>query len=293
MEGRLIAPLLLVLALAPAGGLDGALRSSPSRSLSEAIVAASEGARVIVLGERDREASGHGLFLELVRVLRDRGERVLVGLEISSSRQPALDKAVGGLRAYTGLAHPIIDGPSYRALLRGLGEMRASAAHRLGIAAVDGVFPARETRDEQMARSVLEALDGGRWERVALLVGNLHALKAIPWSAEVPDSPRKLSQILGERGVRVASYIQEGSAEHAAPALLVSPSPGVEGAVRRLWAGLNTREGARRSLAATAVDGLVAWPGPAGKRQRDRKDDERPGTSGAFTHFRRARESDQ
>lgn len=73
--------------------------------------------QVLVLGETHQKPESSVLFLDLVTQLIAQGERVLVGLEVSAAQQDALDAVLVGNRTPEGIAHPIIDSPSFQNML--------------------------------------------------------------------------------------------------------------------------------------------------------------------------------
>ncbi len=195
-------------------------------SPAERLVEAAGPARVVLVGERHRQPAGHRLFVRVVAGYLDRGERVAAGLEIPADRQERLDAAVAGTGPAGGVAPVVVDGPSYRTLLGRLGGLARQHPGRLAVLALDAPAGPGAARDRTMASGVLDALARGT-DRVVVLVGNLHALKA------APGAPT-LGGLLVEAGVAVASVVAGpggGSWRWAGPA-----EPEAARLVASLWA---------------------------------------------------------
>ncbi len=246
--------LVVLLAAALASGdptAAGAVTPPPELS------AVARSSRVVLLGERHGEPASHALFLALVRDAVAAGERVWVGLEIPGDRQEELDRAVAGERRGTALAHPLVDAPSYGALVRALGRLGGA----LTVRAIDAPTTGDTPRDRHMAREVAAADADGAVDRVLVLVGNLHALRSIPWAAEAAPSGPKLAGLLAAEGVALASILQAfppSCGRGLRPTFAAPGRPAAVAAVRALWDVLHT-EPAGDDRAATAADGAVAW----------------------------------
>ncbi|MBE0616567.1 MAG: hypothetical protein IH608_01395, partial [Proteobacteria bacterium] len=121
-------------------------------------------------------------------------------------------------------------------------------------------------RDEVMARRIQGALGSAGFDRIVVLVGNVHALKKIPWVSGAGDWPtEKLAGRLAAEGVPVVSVVQwfpEGCAVPWVPTYREAGSPEADAAVERLWGLLNTAPSSRGTRAA-AADGAVEWACPS------------------------------
>lgn len=257
---------LFVLALAAfgwawwGGGAAGRTTVPDPSPFAQEVLAACDAASIVVVGERHRQAASHRFFLELVERLAARGERVSVGLEIPSDRQRELEGALRGRRSPAGVAHPIIDSTSYQELIRGLGALIGTLP--VAVYAIDAPRGGSGDRDAAMAARI-GALAAGGCDRVLVLVGNLHALKTIPWARRVRPRPEKLAELLADAGLSVASVIQSFPGDCAGggrlPAFHPAGEAGATGAVRDLWAQLNTDPTRVASLAPLAADGVISW----------------------------------
>lgn len=256
----LLAFVVAALGLGPslAAGSGGPGKPSP---LIPQVLQAFTDVSVLIVGERHREGDSHELFYELVATLVSRDERVLVGLEIAADRQGDLDAFLSGQGRPDGLVHPIIDSPSYRELIRRLGDLAVSSGDRLRVMAVDAPQFASLDRDGEMAIRIQEALGSGTYDRAMVLAGNLHALKAIPWSPQVPEPPGRLAQVLERSGIPVASLVQ-GFRDGCPPRRAVfypGTHPRAAEAVWRQWGALNTDPSSADALTPHAVDGAILW----------------------------------
>ncbi len=215
---------------------------------AERVVEAAGPAHVVLVGERHRRPAGHRLFARVVAGYLDRGERVVAGLEIPADRQERLDAATAGTGPAGGVAPSVVDGPSYQALLGRLGELARQHPGRLEVLALDAPAGRSAVRDRAMADGVLDALARGA-DRVAVLVGNLHALKT------APGTPT-LGSLLLEAGVSVASVVTgpgAGPWQWAGPA-----APETARRVNTLWA---LRAGEPPAAPPSrAVDGVLLAP---------------------------------
>ncbi len=79
--------------------------------------------QVLVLGETHKQPESQALFFDLVKSLLLRGERILVGLEITAGKQDALDAVLAGRQTPEGLAPSMIDSPFYHTMLLALAQM--------------------------------------------------------------------------------------------------------------------------------------------------------------------------
>jgi hypothetical protein len=246
----LAAAAALVSAPAPCWG------SATPAGVAQEIAKAYGDAAVVLVGERHGESRSHAFFADLVEALAARGGRLLVGLELPSDRSEDLRAALEGIECPD---FPVVDGPSYRELLFSLGRM---APGRVAVEAVDAGAGAAEPRDELMAHRIAAALEIGGYDQVVALVGNLHALKTIPWaqSARPPPGDR-LAGILRTRGLQVASLVQ-WLPQHcpASPASEFhrAGTPQADAVVEALWGMLNTRPPGPGS-AASAIDAALVW----------------------------------
>ena len=151
--------------------------------------------RYLVVGELHGTAETPAVFAELVcAVARERGGRLLVGLEFQEDARPAFESYVasrgtaadrsalleesGWLDSARG---PYPDGRTSEAMLRMVERLRVLRAAGLAISVTTFRRPVRVVSDSQtpyemdMADSLRDAFDAGAYDTVIVLVGGVHA----------------------------------------------------------------------------------------------------------------------
>lgn len=213
----------------------------------------------MILGERHQRPEGRELFYEIVKTLLERDESVLVALEIPAERQAELDKAFAGKRSLQNIASPIIETPSFIRMLKKLRALGVQSG-KLKVVAIDSLSG---DRDLKMAEKIKAEMSGGRWDRAVVLVGNIHALKVIPWAGEFASGGMKLAGILDAR-MDVASFVQgyadTCSAASSTAAFYPIDHDRAAEKILRLWQGMNTTVlTGQMPEKLGAVDGVVEW----------------------------------
>lgn len=131
------------------------------------------------------------------------GETILVGLEIPSSTQPAVDaflasdggaQAVEALLAHEHWQREYQDGRSSAAMLDLLEGIRGyrKAGLKIEVRAIDpGRYDSPNDRDAGMASTLSESIESIHPAQTLVLVGNVHSrsLKGYPWNAEADFMP--------------------------------------------------------------------------------------------------------
>lgn len=171
----------------------------------------------LLLGERHRRPESVRLFLEVVQGLSARGTCPVIGLEISETEQPALNRLAAGDTTADAIRVPgVIDHPAYRELLAALAEIPRTGCARL--LAIDGGPASNAPRPAVMFRHVAPYA-GVR--PVVVLVGNIHTLKRIGWLPSVPPRVRapELGEQLAEAGIPWVSVLQHWPGGCAGPRL--------------------------------------------------------------------------
>ena len=110
---------------------------------------------------------------------------------------------------------PVVGHPAYKEMLRELGMLKAKGAP-LHIRAIDAP-PSVKDRDGTMCCNVFVALDSGQYDRLVVLVGNIHGIKRIVWAPEVSHNPQYLAGRLIQEGVKVFMVIQYWGEETEQP----------------------------------------------------------------------------
>ena len=244
---------LLMLALATPVQAEPAIADVASRILSLC-----GACQALLVGERHQQAESPALFIQLVARLVERGERIVVGLEIPATRQDALDAVVAGARGPAGIAHPIIDSPAFQRLLMDLAGLTQTYSGLVTVAAIDDTESQRP-RDEAMAAHIQRHLASGEVARVVALVGNLHTIRMIQWDKDAGRQPPYLAERLLHADIAVTSVMQdfgESCAQPRRPAFyLIEEGPGLEAIGRQLGVlNHHANMDKRRSS-----DGMVIW----------------------------------
>ena len=165
------------------------------------IIELSEDSSVLILGEYQGNPESQKLTVALVKGLIHRENKFFFGLEIPSTSQNDLEKIlVGEEPVCEEFISPIVDHPAYKEMLRELGMLQAKGVP-LHIRAIDAP-PSVQDRDGTMCRNVLVALDSGQYDRLVILVGNIHGIKHIVWAPEVSHNHQYLTGRLIQEGVK-------------------------------------------------------------------------------------------
>lgn len=182
-------------------GRTGGPTTSPRLIPCDGAIPGSEAltAPLVLVGEMHGSAEIPAAFGDLVchALQRRPGETILVGLEIFSSAQGAIDAFLasdGGATARAALLEHEFwrreyqDGRSSRAMLALLDELRShgAAGGRLAVRAFDAPrYDSPSDRDASMANTLSAAMDALRPAQTLVLVGNVHSrtLEGYPWDA--------------------------------------------------------------------------------------------------------------
>ncbi len=214
--------------------------------------------QVLMIGETHQKPESPVLFIDLVTQLIAKGERVLVGLEVSAAQQDALDAVLVGKRTPEGLAHPIIDSPSFQKMLVELSVLYRTHGPLITLAAIYARDHER-VRDAAMARHIRTRLASGPFDRIVVLVGNLHTIRKMRWTEDAGRKTPFLAERLVDAGVQLTSVMQDLDAECGGlkhPIFYpVSDRKGLE-AVRRQVDKMKHDSAMDRWQAA---DGVVVW----------------------------------
>lgn len=225
---------------------------------ADAVISLSKDASVLILGERHRQPEGHDLFFEMISAVLKRGERVLVGLEIPFQLQSELEKAFSGEISFSNIANHVIESPSYIQMLEKLKALNTDS-QRLKIIAMDSLSG---DRDLKMAERIEAEMTENSWDRALILVGNLHALKNIPWSENIASGMMNLAEILNKR-TNVLSVVQIYS--HAClgprrPYFYPIEQKKAAVGILNIWQGLNTVQlNLKMPAEMNAADAVMEW----------------------------------
>jgi hypothetical protein len=220
------------------------------------IIESSEDSSVLILGEKHRNPESHKLTETFVKSLIHRGNKVFLGVEIPSSSQDDLERVLVGQEPLCEeFISPIVDHPVYREMLRELGMLKVNG-DPLHIRAIDAP-PSVKDRDGAMWSNVLVALDGGQYDRLVLLVGNIHGIKRIVWAPEVSHNRQYLAGRLIQEGVKVFTVMQYWADKTEQPRLISTTTP--QGAALAMKVIDPVNHGAKMT-GGDAADAIVVWP---------------------------------
>jgi hypothetical protein len=108
-----------------------------------------------------------------------------------------------------------------------------------------------------MCRSVLVALDSGRYDSVVVLVGNIHGIKSIAWAPEVSHNLQYLAGRLIQEGVKVFTVMQYWGEETEQPRLISTTTPQGEVLAMKVMDPVNHGV---NMIGGDAADAVVLWP---------------------------------
>lgn len=159
---------------------------------------ASRNTRYVVFGELHGTEQAPDMFGSVACALAGKGERVLVSLEIDSRENPALqsawalphDRFEAAIVRDLGIWKQGRDGRSSVAMLAMIVRLHAAKSHgaKIDVVAFNGArdevqharfasLPGQGPHDAAQAENIRLAADGGNYDRVLVLVGNVHARK--------------------------------------------------------------------------------------------------------------------
>lgn len=156
----------------------------------------------MLLGETHHEPDSQMIFLHLVRHFVEKGERVYVGLEIPTDKQTQLDDALAGGKDFSFIS-PIILHDQYEEMIHILGGMGGDVTVR----AIDA-SKSELTRDTAMSRNILSAVSSGKYDKILVLVGNVHVIENIQWHKDITSSHKYFAGHLIEVGLNPCSIQQ-------------------------------------------------------------------------------------
>ena len=216
----------------------------------------SKDSSVLILGEKHGNPESQKLTVALVKGLIHQGNKVFLGLEIPSSSQDDLERVlVGEEPLCQEFISPIVDHPAYKEMLREQGMLKAKGVP-LHIRAIDAP-PSVKDRDGTMCCNVLVALDSGKYDRLVVLVDNIHSIKHIEWAPEVSHNPQYLAGRLIQEGVKVFTVMQYWGEGTEQPKLISTTTP--EGEVLAMKVMDPVNHGVNM-IGGDVADAVVVWP---------------------------------
>ena len=184
------------------------------------------------------------------------GNRIFLGLEIPSSSQDDLERVLAGQKpVYEEFISPVVDYPAYREMLIELGKLKEKRA-LLDIRAIDAPGGVKD-RDGAMCRNILVAINSGQYDRLVILVGNIHGIKHIVWAPEVSHNLQYLAGRLIQEGVKVFTVMQCWGEETEQPKLIGTATP--QGAALAMKV-IDVVNHAVKMTGDDVADTVVVWP---------------------------------
>jgi hypothetical protein len=143
-------------------------------------------------------------------------------------------------------------------MLLALSQLHQAQSNRLTVVALDDLETSTH-RDAALAAHLQHHLATGQYDRVVVLVGNLHAVRRMHWAEDAGQQAVYLAERLVTAGFRVTSVMQDGDAEchhQRQPTVYAPEEPcGLEAVQRRLQVVKSHPEMDVRK----SVDGIVVW----------------------------------
>jgi len=154
------------------------------------------------------------LFLDLVWHYVEQSERVYIGLEIPAEKQTQLNDALAGGSDFSFIS-PIILHDQYKEMIHALGDMEGD----ITVQAIDA-GEVEPVRDAAMSRNILSAVSSGKYDKILVLVGNVHVIKNIQWHKDKTSTGKYLAGHLLEAGINPCSVQQLFRVKRGTPILV-------------------------------------------------------------------------
>jgi hypothetical protein len=166
---------------------------------------------IVLLGTRHKQTVILSFISELMTALH-KPKVTYIGLEITSDQQDDINEFIN---TGTGLSdiqtHQQIDCPEYRNLFNVLGNLKPNKRPTpIAIDLPKSKYNESISRDEWMARSILEIFKKNQNAKILIIVGNIHILKKLDWQDHVPNPHKSIRQYLieGRSDLRIFSIGQ-------------------------------------------------------------------------------------
>ena len=169
---------------------------------TEAIATLCRDRTLILLGETHHESDSQILFLDLVQHYVEQSDRVYVGLEIPADKQTQLNNVLAGGNDFSFIS-PIILHDQYKEMIHSLGGMEGD----ITVQAIDA-SEVEPVRDAAMSKNILSAVSSGKYDKILVLVGNVHVIKNIQWHNDITRTGKYLAGHLLEAGINACSVQQ-------------------------------------------------------------------------------------
>jgi len=213
---------------------------------------------ITIIGETHKKVESVQLFESLALATIKNHQCVVIGLEIASDQQSALDAIMQGRAAVDEIAlWPPIDHPPYRRMIEHFTEHKRQG-QCIRVVAIDSGVNNPIDRDVWMARLLMEQPEN---TPVLVLLGCLHTLKRVDWLNTTGRA--SVAELLTRWGYRVNSYPQRWLSDNCANGdmqkgrFVKAESPQALTILNdSLMALINAKP---HHSAVDAVDGFVVW----------------------------------
>ena len=166
---------------------------------------------ITIIGETHKKVESVHLFESLALATIQNHQCVVIGLEIASDQQTALDAVMQTRAAVDEIAlWPALDHPAYRRMIEHFAEHKRQG-QCIKVVAIDSGVNNPVDRDLWMALSLAEHAGN---TPVLVLLGALHTLKRVGWLNTAGRA--SVAEILTRWGYRVNSYPQRWLSDNCA-----------------------------------------------------------------------------
>lgn len=211
---------------------------------------------ITIIGENHKKVESVELFQNLVLDVIRNDQCVVIGLEIASDQQAALNAIMQGRASASDIAlWPAIDYPTYRRMIETFAEFKRQG-QCITLVAIDSGTDNIIDRDLWMALSLAEQSNNAP---ILVLLGALHTLKRVDWK-HAYGRP-SVAEILAARGFSVNSYPQRWFPDKCAGnrigAFVSDKSPQALATLNNsLMSLINAK---RHRSVSGVVDGFIVW----------------------------------
>jgi len=213
---------------------------------------------ITIIGETHKKVESVQLFENLALAVIQNRQCVVIGLEIASDQQAALDAVMQTRAAVDGIAlWPAVDHPPYRRMIEHFAEHKRQG-QCIKVIAIDSAMSNTIDRDLWMALSLVEHAGN---TPVLVLLGALHTLKRVDWLNTTGRA--SVAELLTRWGYRVKSYPQRWLSDNCANGdmqkgrFVKAESPQALAMLNdSLMSLINAKP---HHSAAEVVDGFVVW----------------------------------
>jgi uncharacterized iron-regulated protein len=155
---------------------------------------------IIFLGTRHKQPPILEFISDLIPKLKESGVTHF-GLEIASDQQDNINKLIKtGTRLSDIKIHKQIDCPEYRNLFTVLRNFDPNQRPEpIALDLPKSKYDGSISRDEWIARSIINTLNNNPNTMMLVIVGNNHVLKKLGWQDHVPNPHRSIRQYLSEK----------------------------------------------------------------------------------------------